>query len=66
VDVCLGIAVFPGPERQEVHLALAAPGRQELLSRPYGGPPQYASRWAVHHALDLLRKLQRSEEKNDE
>jgi competence/damage-inducible protein CinA-like protein len=62
VDVCLGVALLPGPERQEVHLALVTPGKQELISRPYGGHPQYAPRWAVHHALDLLRKLQGSAE----
>jgi len=56
VNVGLGIAVFPGPERQDIHLALVAPHRQELVSRPYGGPPEYAARWAVHHGLDLLRR----------
>lgn len=65
VDVCLGVAVFPGGERHEIHLALAAPDRQELSTRPYGGPPEYAARWAVHHGLDLLRNLQIKRETND-
>jgi competence/damage-inducible protein CinA-like protein len=56
-DVGLGIAVFPATERQEVHLALITPDREQLISRPYGGPPEYASRWAAHHGLDLLRQL---------
>jgi hypothetical protein len=25
--------------------------------RPYGGPPEYAPRWALHHSLDVIRKL---------
>lgn len=57
VDVGLGVAVIPGTERQEVHLALVTPDRSEIVARPYGGPPEYASRWAVHHGLDLLRNL---------
>jgi molybdopterin-biosynthesis enzyme MoeA-like protein len=57
VDVGLGIAVFPGGERQDVHVALITPERQELFSRPYGGPPDYAARWAFHMGLDLLRRM---------
>lgn len=58
VDVVLGVAIFPGAERQDIHIALATPHREDLFSRPYGGPPEYASRWAVHHGLDSLRKLE--------
>jgi nicotinamide-nucleotide amidase len=57
VDVCLGIAVFPGAERQDVYLTLISPEGQQGLVRPYGGPPEYAPRWAINHGLDLLRKL---------
>lgn len=57
VDICLGIAVFPGAERHEVYLVLVTPDGQQDLIRPYGGPPEYAPRWAVNHGLDLLRKL---------
>lgn len=57
VDVCLGVGIFPAGERQEVHLALLTPQRQEQFTRPYGGPPEYAPRWAVHHSLDILRKI---------
>ena len=57
VDVCLGVAIFPAGEKQDVALAWVTPlGAQESL-RPYGGPPEYAPRWATHHALDILRKL---------
>lgn len=57
VDVCLGVGLFPAGERQEVHLALVTPQQQKQFTRPYGGPPEYAPRWAVHHSLDILRKI---------
>jgi competence/damage-inducible protein CinA-like protein len=57
VEVCLGVGIYPGPEKQDVHLALITPEGQQHLARPYGGPPEYAPRWALHHSLDLLRKL---------
>ncbi len=56
-DVGLGVAIFPGEEMQNVSLALITPqGKFEFL-RPYGGPPEYAPRWALHHSLDLIRNL---------
>lgn len=57
VDVVLGVAVYPGAEKQDVLLVLISPDGQQTLKRPYGGPPEYAPRWALHHSLDLLRKL---------
>ncbi|MFM8322109.1 MAG: molybdopterin-binding protein, partial [Chloroflexota bacterium] len=56
-DACLGIAVFPRSESAEVYLTLITPDGQQELTRPYGGPPENAPRWAVNHGLDLLRKL---------
>ena len=56
-DVCLGVAVIPAGDRQEVHLVLITPDQQEEFTRPYGGPPEYAPRWAAHHSLDILRKI---------
>ncbi len=57
VEACLGVAVFPGAERQEVYLNLISPEGQQELARPYGGPREDAFRWALNHGLDLLRKL---------
>jgi nicotinamide-nucleotide amidase len=57
VDVCLGLAIFPGGEKQDVALAWITPDQAAETLRPYGGPPEYAPRWAIHHALDILRKL---------
>ncbi len=55
--VGLGVAIYPGPERQEVSIIVISPDGTQEFTRPYGGPPEYAPRWALHHSLDLLRKL---------
>jgi len=57
VDVCVGVAIFPGAEKQDSHLVVITPENQQILSRPYGGPREYAPRWTVNHCMDLLRKL---------
>jgi nicotinamide-nucleotide amidase len=56
-DVGLGVAIYPAGERQDVFLVLLTPDSQQTFSRPYGGPPENAARWAVHHSLDILRKI---------
>lgn len=56
-DVGLGVALIPGAERQEVHLVVITPQGDQRISRPYGGPPTYASRWAINHSLNLIRSL---------
>ncbi|MCI0518980.1 MAG: CinA family nicotinamide mononucleotide deamidase-related protein [Chloroflexi bacterium] len=56
-DVALGAAVIAAGEKQEVYLALVTPRGVREYSRPYGGPPDYAPRWALHHSLDVLRKV---------
>jgi competence/damage-inducible protein CinA-like protein len=57
VDVCLGVAICPGEEKQDIYFTLIMPDGQQTFTRPYGGPPEYAPRWAVNHCLDLLRRL---------
>ena len=57
VDVCLGVSIQPETERQVIHLVLMTPVSEITLTRPYGGPASYAPRWAIHHSLDLLRRL---------
>jgi len=57
VNTCLGITILPLGEKQELHLFLVTPEDQKEIIQTYGGPPEYASRWANHQALDLLRKL---------
>jgi len=56
-DVGLGVALYPGLEKQDVSLALITPEGKKKFIRPYGGPPEYAPRWALHHSLDLIRNL---------
>jgi len=56
-DVGLGVAIYPGEHRQEVYFVLITPDGASQSSRPYGGPPEYASRWALHLSLDMIRNL---------
>lgn len=57
VQVCLGVVIYPGPEKQDVCVVLITPEGEQLYTRPFGGPPEYAPRWALNHSLDLLRKV---------
>jgi hypothetical protein len=56
-EVGLGAAIRPGPETQDIRIFLLTPGGKHQFSRPFGGPPAYATRWAVHQSLDVLRSL---------
>lgn len=56
-EVGLGVVIFPGPENQNVHLVLITPEGKQTFFHPYGGPPEYAPRWATHHSLDIIRKI---------
>jgi competence/damage-inducible protein CinA-like protein len=56
-EVGLGVLLHPGPEKQEIFIVLITPDGAQQFARPYGGPPSYAPRWAVNHALNLLRSL---------
>lgn len=55
--VALGVTLQAGQETQHVHLVLITPDEVRQYSRPYGGPSGNATRWAVHHSLDILRQL---------
>ena len=64
VDIDLSIEelahrlTLAGLEVEEIqYIGLPKPQGQQQYTRPYGGPPQYAPRWALHHSLDALRKL---------
>jgi nicotinamide-nucleotide amidase len=56
-EVGLGVVIYPGTEKQDVHLVLITPEGKQTFFRPYGGPPEYTPRWATHHSLDIIRKL---------
>jgi len=53
----LGVVIYPEHEKQDVHIALITPEGRRQFSRSYGGPPDYAPRWALHHSLDVIRNL---------
>jgi competence/damage-inducible protein CinA-like protein len=56
-DACLGTAIFYGEVKQVIHLVLVTPDNTQHTVLTYGGPPEYAPRYAVHLSLDVLRKL---------
>jgi competence/damage-inducible protein CinA-like protein len=57
VDVCLGITLRTGEDKQELDIVIVSPLKEHTISRSYGGPPLMAPRWAVNIGLDILRKL---------
>ncbi len=56
-DVGLGVVLHPGAEKQDVYITLITPEGQQQYTRPYGGPPEYGTRWALNSSLDIIRKL---------
>ena len=56
-QVALGACLIPGEDKQEVYYCLVSPLGIQQLQRSYGGAPGNAPRWAINHALDLLRRL---------
>jgi nicotinamide-nucleotide amidase len=56
-EIGLGVTIQKGKEKQEVEIILLTPDGEQFYQRPYGGPPEYAPRWAMHHSLDVLRTL---------
>lgn len=56
-EVALGVTIHPGVEKQEVYLVVFTPHDKKEHVFSHGGPPGYTSRWAVHQALNLIRRL---------
>ncbi len=56
-DAGLAVAIYPGKEKQDVRFVLKTPLGCQEFSRPYGGPPENAARWAFHHSLDVIRNI---------
>jgi hypothetical protein len=46
-EVCLGVTIQRGREKQNVHMVLITPEGAQKFSRPYGGPPGDTPRWAM-------------------
>jgi competence/damage-inducible protein CinA-like protein len=56
-ECAIGLSIIYGKDVQSVHIFLVTPAGQSVDTRPYGGPPQYAPRWGVHHCLDIIRRI---------
>jgi competence/damage-inducible protein CinA-like protein len=57
-DLCIGIALHRGEEKQNLYLTVISPIKERTTSRSYGGPPKMAGQWAVNVGLDLIRRLE--------
>ena len=56
-DVGLGATIQPSGRQQNVSIVVITPAEVQRWVRPYGGPAEYAPRWALNHSLDIIRKL---------
>lgn len=56
-DAAIGVALFQKDMKFEVHGVLITPDRVTPFKRSYGGPPGYAPRYAVHHSLSMLARM---------
>jgi competence/damage-inducible protein CinA-like protein len=56
-QVGVGVALHPSEERQNIDILLITPQDRQQFSRPYGGHPANASRWAVNQCLNIIRNL---------
>jgi len=57
-DLCIGIALHRGEEKQDLRLVILSPVKERTITRSYGGPPKMAAGWAVNMCLDLVRPLE--------
>ncbi len=57
-DLCIGIALHRGEEKQDLLLGILSPVKERTINRSYGGPPKMASLWAVNLCLDMVRRLE--------
>jgi len=57
-DVCIGIALNRGEEKQDLYLTILSPVKERTFTRSYGGPPKMANQWAINLCLDLVRRLE--------
>ena len=55
--VGLGVALYAKENRQDVLIILITPDGKEKIKRPYGGPPQYAPRWAINQSPQYITQF---------
>jgi nicotinamide-nucleotide amidase len=53
----LGVSLIPSQNKQEILIVLTSDQETNEISRPYGGPPVLAKRWAINHSLNFLRQI---------
>ena len=56
-QVCIGTSVKTINELVEIQMVVITPDGTEHVTPLFGGPPQYARRWAINHSLNAIRKL---------
>ncbi len=56
-DIGLGVSLIPRENKQDIYIIAMSQHDVKELSRPYGGPPILAKRWAINHSLNLLRQF---------
>lgn len=57
VEVGLGTLLSAKKEKIEIQVLIITPDGTEHVTPLFGGPPEYAPRWALNHSLNLLRSL---------
>jgi len=57
VEVGLGTLLSAKKEKFEIQVLIITPDGTEHVTPLFGGPPEYAPRWALNHSLNLLRSL---------
>jgi len=57
VEVGLGTLLSAKKEKFEIQVLIITPDGTEHVMPLFGGPPEYAPRWALNHSLNLLRSL---------
>lgn len=57
-DLCLGISLERGEEKQTLQMVILSPIKERTLSQSYGGPPKMAMQWALNNCLNMVRRLE--------
>lgn len=56
-DIGIGVSAEFLSDRVLIHLVLLTPDETIERSSPFGGPHEYAHRWAGHNLLNLIRQI---------
>lgn len=54
-EVCIGVSVGSDVEKININQVVISPHGVQQVSPLFGGPPEYAKRWALNHSLNALR-----------